>query len=286
MSRSRASTRSRGASSSQSLMEIVAEHEVSVVLSSHRGRRPRARLRLPRLLAASRVQFAGEIEDLLATHRRLSGPRRDPATLPRSQAGHPGEPHRPPEHAARPHRRADPRPCLDRRGAQPRRSGARLHGPGRRQRGVGRASGGSAMIWLDLAAVPRPGRGGGGLPGGRRGGPGHHRLAPARSLRHERRSPPATRTDRPRSRSIAVDCATSTPASPPTTSSCEPARPAPARGPGPHRDLLGRAARRPRARERHLQARLDAERHPHPLAGDQDRAGRAREHRRRRSCSA
>jgi ABC-2 type transport system ATP-binding protein len=31
------------------------------------------------------VQVAGEVSELLATHRRISGPRRDPATLPASQ---------------------------------------------------------------------------------------------------------------------------------------------------------------------------------------------------------
>jgi len=34
------------------------------------------------VLCASRVRVAGEVEELLATHRRLTGPKRDPATLP------------------------------------------------------------------------------------------------------------------------------------------------------------------------------------------------------------
>jgi ABC-2 type transport system ATP-binding protein len=34
------------------------------------------------VLAASRIQIAGETEELLATHYRLTGARRDPATLP------------------------------------------------------------------------------------------------------------------------------------------------------------------------------------------------------------
>jgi ABC-2 type transport system ATP-binding protein len=68
-----------------SLMETTAEHEVSVVLSSHLvGDLERVCDYLV-LLSASRVQLAGEVEDLLATHRRLTGPRRDPATLPQSQ---------------------------------------------------------------------------------------------------------------------------------------------------------------------------------------------------------
>jgi ABC-2 type transport system ATP-binding protein len=37
------------------------------------------------VLVASRVCIAGEVSDLLASHRRLSGPRRDPGTLPAGQ---------------------------------------------------------------------------------------------------------------------------------------------------------------------------------------------------------
>jgi ABC-2 type transport system ATP-binding protein len=37
------------------------------------------------VLVASRVQVAGEIEELLASHRRLSGPRHDPRSLPSDQ---------------------------------------------------------------------------------------------------------------------------------------------------------------------------------------------------------
>ena len=36
------------------------------------------------LLVASHIQLAGEITALLATHHRLSGPRRDPRSLPSS----------------------------------------------------------------------------------------------------------------------------------------------------------------------------------------------------------
>jgi ABC-2 type transport system ATP-binding protein len=36
------------------------------------------------LLVASHVQLAGEVTDLLATHQHLSGPRRDPRSLPAS----------------------------------------------------------------------------------------------------------------------------------------------------------------------------------------------------------
>jgi ABC-2 type transport system ATP-binding protein len=37
------------------------------------------------VLANSRVQVAGDVDELLATHHRLSGPRRDPASLPAGQ---------------------------------------------------------------------------------------------------------------------------------------------------------------------------------------------------------
>ena len=37
------------------------------------------------MLLASRVQLAGEVTELLASHHRLSGPRRDPGSLPASQ---------------------------------------------------------------------------------------------------------------------------------------------------------------------------------------------------------
>jgi ABC-2 type transport system ATP-binding protein len=37
------------------------------------------------VLVSSRVQLAGPVDDLLASHRRLIGPRRDPATMPGNQ---------------------------------------------------------------------------------------------------------------------------------------------------------------------------------------------------------
>ena len=66
----------------QDLMEAVAEHEVSVVLSSHLVADLERACDYPVVLTAARVQLAGEVDELLATHHRLSGARRDPATLP------------------------------------------------------------------------------------------------------------------------------------------------------------------------------------------------------------
>jgi ABC-2 type transport system ATP-binding protein len=69
----------------QSLMEVVAEHGVSVVLSSHLVSDLERVCDYLIVLDASHVQLAGEVSELLASHHRLSGPRRDPATLPPTQ---------------------------------------------------------------------------------------------------------------------------------------------------------------------------------------------------------
>jgi ABC-2 type transport system ATP-binding protein len=68
----------------QGLMETVAEQQVSVVLSSHLISDIERVCDYLIVLAGSRVRLAGETEELLATHHRLSGPRRDPRTLPAS----------------------------------------------------------------------------------------------------------------------------------------------------------------------------------------------------------
>ncbi|WP_433173172.1 ABC transporter ATP-binding protein [Actinoallomurus sp. CA-150999] len=69
----------------QDLMEAVAEHELSVVLSSHVVADLERVCDHLVVLSASRVQVAGEVDELLAAHHRLTGPRRDPATLPADQ---------------------------------------------------------------------------------------------------------------------------------------------------------------------------------------------------------
>jgi ABC-2 type transport system ATP-binding protein len=70
----------------QHLMEIVAGHGVSVVLSSHLVADLERICDYLIVLAASRVQIAGDVDDLLAMHHRISGPRKDPSTLPASCA--------------------------------------------------------------------------------------------------------------------------------------------------------------------------------------------------------
>jgi ABC-2 type transport system ATP-binding protein len=64
------------------LMEAVAEHGVSVVLSSHLVADLERVCDYLVMLVASRVRVAGEVSDLLASHRRLSGPRRGSGVLP------------------------------------------------------------------------------------------------------------------------------------------------------------------------------------------------------------
>jgi ABC-2 type transport system ATP-binding protein len=69
----------------QDLMEAVAEHELSVVLSSHLVSDLERVCDHLIVLVASRVQLAGDLDTLLATHHRLTGARRDPASLPADQ---------------------------------------------------------------------------------------------------------------------------------------------------------------------------------------------------------
>ncbi len=69
----------------QGLMEAVAEHELSVVLSSHLVSDLERTCDYLIVLVGSRVRVAGEVEELLATHHRLTGPRRDPDRLPAGQ---------------------------------------------------------------------------------------------------------------------------------------------------------------------------------------------------------
>jgi ABC-2 type transport system ATP-binding protein len=69
----------------RSLMEAVAKHGTSVVLSSHLVTDLERVCDYLIVLVASRVRTAGEVSALLASHYRLSGPRRDTGTLPAGQ---------------------------------------------------------------------------------------------------------------------------------------------------------------------------------------------------------
>jgi ABC-2 type transport system ATP-binding protein len=66
----------------QDLMEAVADQQVSVVLSSHLVADLERVCDYLIVLTAAKVRLAGEVEELLAAHHLLTGPRRDPAAFP------------------------------------------------------------------------------------------------------------------------------------------------------------------------------------------------------------
>jgi ABC-2 type transport system ATP-binding protein len=69
----------------QILMEATAEHQLSVLMSSHLVADLERVTDYLIVLVNSRVLVDGEIDHLLATHYLLTGARRDPATLPAGQ---------------------------------------------------------------------------------------------------------------------------------------------------------------------------------------------------------
>jgi ABC-2 type transport system ATP-binding protein len=66
----------------QALMAVVVEHGVSIILSSHLVADLERVCDYLVVLVASRVQVAGEIDELLSVHHRLSAPRRDGLRFP------------------------------------------------------------------------------------------------------------------------------------------------------------------------------------------------------------
>jgi ABC-2 type transport system ATP-binding protein len=66
----------------QGLMAYIADHGVGVILSSHLVSDLERVCDYLIVLVASRVRVAGEVDDLLGSHCRLIGARRDPADLP------------------------------------------------------------------------------------------------------------------------------------------------------------------------------------------------------------
>ena len=63
-------------------MAFIADHDAGVILSSHLVSDLERVCDYLIVLVASRVCVAGEVEDLLASHYRLTGARRDLADLP------------------------------------------------------------------------------------------------------------------------------------------------------------------------------------------------------------
>lgn len=66
----------------QILMEATAEHELSVVMSSHLVADLERISDYLIVLVDSRVQLAGEVDDLLASHQLLTGPRNQASAVP------------------------------------------------------------------------------------------------------------------------------------------------------------------------------------------------------------
>jgi ABC-2 type transport system ATP-binding protein len=66
----------------QNLMQIVAEHGVSVVLSSHLLADLERVCDFVVVLVSSHVRLSGDVHDLLGSHHWLSGARRHPGSLP------------------------------------------------------------------------------------------------------------------------------------------------------------------------------------------------------------
>jgi len=69
----------------QVLMETTAESQVSVIMSSHLVADLERVADYLVVLMSSRVQLAGDVDQLLASHQLLTGARRDPGSLPPSQ---------------------------------------------------------------------------------------------------------------------------------------------------------------------------------------------------------
>ena len=63
-------------------MAFIADHGASVILSSHLVSDLERVCDYLVVLVDSRVRVAGEAEDLLATHHRVTGPRRDRSEVP------------------------------------------------------------------------------------------------------------------------------------------------------------------------------------------------------------
>ena len=87
-------------------MAYIAEHQASVILSSHLVSDLERVCDYLIVLVASRVRVAGDVDELLASHYRLTGPRtRRRPTCPRASRSIEAQPHRPAVHPDRPQRR-------------------------------------------------------------------------------------------------------------------------------------------------------------------------------------
>ena len=130
------------------VMELMADRQPTIILSSHLLSDIERVCDHLIVMAEGRVQLAGSVDELLDGHKLLTGPRRDLRSMPTRPGRGPSEPHGPPDHGARPHGRADPRPGLDRRRRRARGPRPGLHGEHRPHSPTGAARGGAVMTWL------------------------------------------------------------------------------------------------------------------------------------------
>ena len=166
------------------LMESVADNDTSVILSSHLVSDLERVCDYLVVLVASRVQLAGDTEDLLAQHNRLVCTRRNESDLPGNLRRGLGRALRPAKHVLRPQRHGTADWGLVRGAPQPRRSRPDLHGTRRTLRSsqYDRHDGGRAMIWLTGRRIPCPSPRGRGRPRCRRALRADHRPAYAPHL--------------------------------------------------------------------------------------------------------
>ena len=257
------------------LMESVAENDTSVILSSHLVSDLERVCDYLIVLVSSRVQLAGETDDLLAQHHRLVCTRRSDTDLPAGARGDLGRAHRPAVHVHRAQPDRATARGLVRRTPRPRRPRPDLHGtrrrPGRRLRYS--HDGGRAMIWLTWRQFRAQALTALALLAAAAiyflvtGLQMHHTytadlavLHPAEQLRRRARPVPGQLQRR------------------------VPSHPTPRdRRPGADRHLLGRATDRPGTGDRHPPVRVEPDRDPHPLARGQTHRRRPRVDRHRRA---
>ena len=131
----------------QALIGSVADTGTTVLLSSHLLADLERVCDYLIVLHAGAVQLAGDVDDLVAEHRQLVGPRDAGRPHSRRRRRRPGQPHRPAVDAAGADRRSRHRPGLDGARREPGRPDPGL--PRRDQTaGQPRRVGSDGMIWL------------------------------------------------------------------------------------------------------------------------------------------
>ena len=117
------------------VMELVAEHGPTVIMSSHSLADVERVCDHLVVLAGGRVRVDGPVDELLATHKVLTGHGTCACALPAGRPGADrGAPHRPADDGDGAHARSRARPALGRVRRRPRGARARVHVDARRPR--------------------------------------------------------------------------------------------------------------------------------------------------------